>query len=334
MWGHAQRISETQHFRIRDHPAPRPEKFVILDSGIADCLIYICGRPEEVEPDVAGTVGVRGFGCGRAGAGETGVWLAAGDGGGIDAVIGGCAWSQSRCFRRSCTSALALRSSWPSSWSRLASWPGRRAITIRSAILWRVSASFCCSTSVEFILNLWCFLQGDPISLSPDPIGDAARNFGCGSASKRFMFRREILGYPHVLSDNRFSARHRQQPVIDMPDIIADRRSQPANGLVDLRQPLLELVEHTGEIAARRSAFHHVALEPTSELLMRPCRDRLVFTYAKPIPHRSGIGLQIIRGQFVAGIAHQLFEPRMPGFMDEGRGVRLPHQSDCRLPIA
>ena len=74
----------------------------------------------------------------------------------------------------------------------------------------------------------------------------------------------------------------RNQAIEDISDVVGNRRSQPRNCLIDTGQPLLELIEDASELRTRGDAFHHVALEPTGELLMSPRRDRLAFLGPKP----------------------------------------------------
>ena len=64
-------IGETQNLGIGDYPAARTQEFIVLAGGITNDLAYVGGGAEEVEPDVAGAVNVRGF----AGAGESGGWI-------------------------------------------------------------------------------------------------------------------------------------------------------------------------------------------------------------------------------------------------------------------
>ncbi|MGH6679485.1 MAG: hypothetical protein ACREDL_11305, partial [Bradyrhizobium sp.] len=239
------------------------EEVVILRGGVADCLVYVFGGSEEVESDIACPIG------------ETGFWVAGEEivGAGWGALKGCCVCAHPSALRRSFASARADRSSWLSSARRSGDWSGRSCITIRSATLWRVCWSLCAKTSgfrassCEFIVNLWGILDRLAIGLGADALGRTMRHLRRRAVGKRFVFVGEILRDFDIRRDYRLAARHGQHAVENAADIVGNRRTQPRDGLIDLRQPRLKLTEDSGKIAAGSCALHHITLESARELL-------------------------------------------------------------------
>jgi hypothetical protein len=84
---------------------------------------------------------------------------------------------------------------------------------------------------------------------------------------------------------------------------------------------LPELLEHAGQGMGRRPALHDVVLEAASEFLVVARLDVGCLLDAEPFEHGVGVGLEIDRGLFVAGIPNHPRQIVMALFVDEGRGV-------------
>ena len=92
--------------------------------------------------------------------------------------------------------------------------------------------------------------------------------------------------------------------------------------------------EHVSEDLRGSMAFHHVALESASELLVLTGCDRSIRFGTKPVPHRRCIIPNALRGPFVVGVAVKFLKPLVPSLVDESRGIGVREEADRCLPVA
>jgi hypothetical protein len=124
-----------------------------------------------------------------------------------------------------------------------------------------------------------------------------------------------------------------EQPVEDAADVVVDRRVEPRDGLVDLRQPLLEAREDAGQRRRRGLALHHVRLGGARELLVLPGRE-FAGLVAQPGLHRGEVVLELARRVRAVGVGGQLLQPGVAGLVDQRAAVGALEQADDRAPVA
>src|SRR5579884_2729863 len=120
----------------------------------------------------------------------------------------------------------------------------------------------------------------------------------------------------------------RQHAVEHAADVVGDRPAELPGALIDRREPLTELREYSGKRLAGGAALPHVLLEAAGEALMHARGDVAVRLCAEPFAHRLGIVLERLRCERVRGVGEEIFEPQMPGLVNEGRSVGVFEESN------